>query len=368
MADLITITPPGALDTAAKSFAGAKAYFYEAGTTTAKTVYSDAALTIPHASPLVADASGLWPEIFSSGTAVKAVVTYSDDTTGYTLDPAPRSISTGSTAGEITFTPETNFPYDNVQDAIALGAYPASLVTTDAATLLQSGDFEAMRIAILEDSYSVGGITRLTSGTAATYTPSAGTRAILVRMCGGGGGGGGADGQGAGTAGMAGPGGGAGSCERFITALAASYTYTIGAGGAGGAAGANNGSDGGNTTFSGGSVSMTANGGKGGEGTLANSVDNSNYGGEGGSASGGSVNLAGRAGNYSFSSGGQNRIPGVAGASIYGGGVRGDRGSTDGVAGINFGGGGAGAGVTGVATNYSGGSGKAGIIEIWEYF
>ena len=43
---------------------GALAYFFEAGTTTPRTTYSDADLTTPHAHPVVADGYGRFPAVF----------------------------------------------------------------------------------------------------------------------------------------------------------------------------------------------------------------------------------------------------------------------------------------------------------------
>lgn len=43
---------------------GALAYFYEGGTTTPLTVYHDSGQTSAHTNPVVADASGRWPDIF----------------------------------------------------------------------------------------------------------------------------------------------------------------------------------------------------------------------------------------------------------------------------------------------------------------
>lgn len=44
--------------------AGARAYFFEAGTTTPLTVYADAALTVAHEHPVAADAYGAWPAVY----------------------------------------------------------------------------------------------------------------------------------------------------------------------------------------------------------------------------------------------------------------------------------------------------------------
>lgn len=139
MSDLLTFSPPGALDTGTKSFAGAKATFFNAGTTTPRTVYTDQAETIPAASPLVADAAGLWPEIFASGGAVKVVVTYSDDTTGYTLDPCTKVAAAGAGAVSVSFTPSAIRPYDNVQEAIDSGTFPPRTITGSGSIAVTNG-------------------------------------------------------------------------------------------------------------------------------------------------------------------------------------------------------------------------------------
>ncbi len=46
------------------NFGGAKLFFFDFGTTDAKTTYSDFALTTPNADPVVADADGLFGDIF----------------------------------------------------------------------------------------------------------------------------------------------------------------------------------------------------------------------------------------------------------------------------------------------------------------
>lgn len=45
-------------------YAGAKAYFFDVGTTTPQIVYTDAALSIPHDHPVVANANGAFPAVF----------------------------------------------------------------------------------------------------------------------------------------------------------------------------------------------------------------------------------------------------------------------------------------------------------------
>lgn len=77
----------------------AKAYFFLAGTSTPTTVYADVALTIPLTQPVVADANGVFPEIFlTPGVAYKVDVQTSAGVSlpGYPADnqiAIPSSIS-----------------------------------------------------------------------------------------------------------------------------------------------------------------------------------------------------------------------------------------------------------------------------------
>ena len=103
-------------------------------------------------------------------------------------------------------------------------------------------------------------ITLISSGSG-TYTVPANVNYLEVECGGGGGGSGGVDGQGAGTSAVSGGGGAGAYCYIRITSPEASYSYAVGAAGAGGASGNNNGAAGGNTTFTGSSTSLAANGG-----------------------------------------------------------------------------------------------------------
>ena len=67
------------------SFPGAKLYFYEAGTLTAKTTYSDPGLTVANADPVVADANGVFDAIFLTGS-YKVILKDSADVTIWTED------------------------------------------------------------------------------------------------------------------------------------------------------------------------------------------------------------------------------------------------------------------------------------------
>ena len=128
MSDLVTFNPSRALDGNVKAVPGALAYFYDAGTTTPRTVYADEALTVPHASPLVANSTGIFPQVFVGGGGVRAIVKTAAGATLYDLDPTVKVPSGGAGAAGVTFVPTPDVPKANVQDAIAhLGnALPSS--------------------------------------------------------------------------------------------------------------------------------------------------------------------------------------------------------------------------------------------------
>ena len=161
----------------------------------------------------------------------------------------------------------------------------------------------------------------LASGTT-TYTPSAGTLAIMIECVGGGGAGGGASG-GSGTASVGG-GGGAGSYQLgYLASPVGPYTIQIGAGGVGGS-----GTSGGNGTatwFGSASGQCVANFGTGGLGPLvAGTTVSSNLGGPGGAAatcnSGCKLTVAGAAGDPGVRFSGTLVNPGNGANSEFAGG------------------------------------------------
>lgn len=121
MADQLSFAPMRALDSNGDPVAGALAYFYLTGTTTPVIVYSDATNETPLPNPMTADAAGLFPQVFPSpGQQIKVVVTDPDDAVlpGFPIDPAPLHSTGGSSAAGVSFSPVTDIPKVNVQDAI----------------------------------------------------------------------------------------------------------------------------------------------------------------------------------------------------------------------------------------------------------
>jgi len=65
---------------------GALCYHYLAGTTTPVTTYSDAAMAVPHAWPVVALSDGTWPQIYLADGFYKIVIKTAAGVTLYTVD------------------------------------------------------------------------------------------------------------------------------------------------------------------------------------------------------------------------------------------------------------------------------------------
>lgn len=67
---------------------GARLFVYEAGTTIPVTTYSDAGLTTPHAFPVIADSSGVFPPVYVASTTIKVNMTSSTGSAlpGYPVD------------------------------------------------------------------------------------------------------------------------------------------------------------------------------------------------------------------------------------------------------------------------------------------
>lgn len=74
------------LDDAGDPLVNGKVYFYESGTTTLKTTYSDVNQSIPNTNPVILTAAGRQPNIFFDGVA-KAILTTSSDVQILVRDP-----------------------------------------------------------------------------------------------------------------------------------------------------------------------------------------------------------------------------------------------------------------------------------------
>lgn len=196
--------------------------------------------------------------------------------------------------------------------------------------------------------------------TSGTYTPTPGTRAILVSVQAGGGGGGSADATGAGV-GSAGAGGGAGGfSQSFLTSAFSGVSYVVGAGGTANAAG-------GASSFAG--ALSTSGGGGGGTINATSSFPVQIAPPSGGTASGGNLfNSKGSAGGAALLTIFGNGISGFGGRSQFSGGGS-PRSGTVAAGDVGL----YGAGGSGAITQNNpgggaiGGSGGSGIIIVQEY-
>lgn len=74
-------------DASDRPYVGAKAYFFNVGTTTPQTTWTDEAESIPHDHPVVADANGVFPAVFlTEQSAHRIRITTADDETLHDVD------------------------------------------------------------------------------------------------------------------------------------------------------------------------------------------------------------------------------------------------------------------------------------------
>jgi hypothetical protein len=199
----------------------------------------------------------------------------------------------------------------------------------------------------------------------ATWTKPSNLIGIVVEMIGGGGGSGGIDGSGAGNVGVSGAGGGGAYLRKYYdaSALSATEAVVVGLGGTAGAATAGDGGNGGNSTFK----AATAGGGIGGAGRSGVTTSLAGAGGAGGTASGGDLNIDGRAGTASRIVSGTVYQYNEGGSSFMGAGGAPQTSEGIGDSGKNYGGGASGSVSLNTATNYAGNTGAPGLVIITEY-
>jgi hypothetical protein len=201
-----------------------------------------------------------------------------------------------------------------------------------------------------------------------SFTVNSSTHYILVQLIGGGGGGGGVS---ANAADVGGGGGSGGYAMKFFTVTpSTAYSYSIGAGGTAGSSSGGVAGTGGPTTFTVSGVTVTANGGSGGNFMAGSTAANVTFGGAGAAVStNGDVNGAGNPGQPGIKLTTTMGMSGAGGSSVWGGGGKGrdypSGTNLAGIAGAGCGGGGSG-GLSGGAVQV-GGAGAAGCIVIWEY-
>jgi hypothetical protein len=120
MSDIISFQPVRALDGNGNPVPGALARFFVSGTTAPVTVFQDLAEQVPHPTPIVADANGVFPPIFRGGVALRVTVTTPAGAMlpGFPLDPVLSVSSGGAGAAQVSFAATPAVPFTNVQAAI----------------------------------------------------------------------------------------------------------------------------------------------------------------------------------------------------------------------------------------------------------
>ncbi len=201
------------------------------------------------------------------------------------------------------------------------------------------------------------------ANTGQTYTPTPGTKSVIVEAVGGGGGGGSTYNTGAGLP-AAGSGGSSGSYGRSkFTSAFSGVTLTIGVGGNGGSANASNATAGGTTSF--GSLLICPGGGPGQSSGPCGATTIINGARTGALPTGANISISATAGSFGWvanngwSSGGGGSSPlGVGGITGFG--------TTAGSNASGYGAGGGGATDPSTA-GQPGGNGTPGVIIVWEY-
>lgn len=321
---------------------------------------------------------GAWVPVDSGGTANGAtswletatVVTIGTDPITFIQFTAalPVSLANGGTGANITADDGGIF-YSNATTGAVLAA------TATAGLSLLSGSNTTPTWSTLPPITRTN--VQVFGAGSATYTPTAGTKYIVVELVGGGGGGGGVT-TGVGEGGIAGSGGAGGYCRKLFndTELGANAAYTVGGGGAG-SSGAGVGTTGTASTFNpaGTGATLTANGGVGGvTNTLVTAAVYGVAGqAAGGTATNGDLNIPGGDSGPGWILGANSLLfIGYGGGSALSGAPNGagvtiganNAGGNDGSA---YGMGGSGAYCGSASTSRDGGAGAAGVLIVTEF-
>ena len=115
---------------------GWKLNFYTTGTSTRKDTFSDNALSVANANPVVADSSGRFGDVFLESGAYKVVLTDGDDVVKWTADPVAGSLGATGEVDEKTaaYTVTTGDATKTIAVDATSGALTVTLPTAATAT------------------------------------------------------------------------------------------------------------------------------------------------------------------------------------------------------------------------------------------
>jgi hypothetical protein len=159
-----------ALDNNGRVIAGALLYFYQTGTTTPQTVYSDSGATVALSNPVPADSGGLFPAIYLSNVnAYKTILKTAGDVLVRTTDP----VNSG-TGASTTFTPQGRL-------TLASGT-PVMTASQASATTIYYTPYNGNQIPLYDgtSSFAATPFGELTNNTTQSSTGSAGPAAVAA--------------------------------------------------------------------------------------------------------------------------------------------------------------------------------------------
>jgi hypothetical protein len=145
MAQAVALPVLRITDTNGDPISGAKAYFYATGTTTPQTTYSNAALTVAHANPVVANSAGVFAPIFlDPSLTYRLVVKDASDVAidNWDVDPISSSaLFTQSATGATSRTVQAKLQeFKTLEDfgAVGYNSLGAAAAGTDSTTAIQA--------------------------------------------------------------------------------------------------------------------------------------------------------------------------------------------------------------------------------------
>jgi hypothetical protein len=185
MADRLLL-PPQIMGADGRPVSGAKLETYSTGTSTPKATYSDAALTIAHANPTVADAAGRFPAMFLGTGDYRVVLTDADGAVIATYDPVEGAAAV-SDAGGGQFVSINDGPIGGLRNYIINGDF--SVHQRNTASVTASGQYPMDRwLSVFTGGSMTASRQTLTAAQAATNTSDeCSTYILMLDVVGGGG-------------------------------------------------------------------------------------------------------------------------------------------------------------------------------------
>lgn len=161
MPALFTLPKQIPLSSAGLLLPGAKAYFYQTGTTTPQNTYQNIALSTPHANPVVADASGVFPVVYLDPTLpnYRVKITTSADVQIYQVDDVPSNQNAAQTfrlsaAAPSLIFEETDASANNKKWKIGVNAETLTFALLNDAESVETVVFELSRSASTIANYN----------------------------------------------------------------------------------------------------------------------------------------------------------------------------------------------------------------------